>query len=56
MMKPWIISVEMLAISFPTIIFSDTEASLVSLLDELTGNEFDMQGINELRKLLGGAR
>ncbi len=35
---------------------SDTESSLVSLLDELTGNEFDMQGIHELKKLLGGTR
>ena len=33
---------------------SDTEASLASLLGELTGNEFDMLGINELRALMGG--
>lgn len=33
---------------------SETEASLANLLGELTGNEFDMQGINELKKLLGG--
>lgn len=33
---------------------SETESSLVSLLDELTGNEFDMQGIQELKSLLGG--
>lgn len=32
----------------------DTEASLVSLLDELTGNEFDMKGIEELKILLSG--
>ena len=32
----------------------DTEASLVSLLDELTGNEFDMKGIEELKILLNG--
>lgn len=34
----------------------DTEVSLISLLDELTGNEFDMLGINELRNILGGDR
>ena len=33
---------------------TDTEASLISLLDELTGNEFDMKGIAELKILLGG--
>lgn len=33
---------------------SDTEASLASLLGELTGNEFDMLGINELKNLIGG--
>lgn len=33
---------------------SDTEASLISLLDSLTGNEFDMKGIAELKSLLGG--
>ena len=33
---------------------ADTETSLVSLLDELTGCEFDMLGINELKNLLGG--
>lgn len=32
---------------------SETESSLANLLGELTGNEFDMQGINELKKLLG---
>ncbi|MCD8272254.1 type I restriction-modification system subunit M [Akkermansia sp.] len=34
---------------------AETESSLVSLLDELTGNEFDMQGIQELKFLLGGS-
>ena len=33
---------------------SETESSLANLLGELTGNEFDMQGINELKKLLEG--
>ena len=33
---------------------SDTEASLASLLGELTGNEFDVLGINELKNLIGG--
>lgn len=32
----------------------DTEAALISLLDELTGNEFDMKGIAELKSLFGG--
>ena len=32
----------------------ETESTLVSLLDELTGNEFDMKGIEELKSLLGG--
>ncbi len=32
----------------------DTEASLTALLDELTGNEYDMQGLAEFKKLLGG--
>jgi type I restriction enzyme M protein len=31
-----------------------TEASLCAMLDELTGNEFDMQGLAEFKKLLGG--
>ena len=30
------------------------EADLSNMLDNLTGNEFDMAGINELKKLLGG--
>lgn len=32
----------------------ETEASLTALLDELTGNEYDMQGLAEFKKLLGG--
>lgn len=32
---------------------TETESSLSALLDELTGNEFDMQGIAELKTLLG---
>lgn len=32
----------------------DTETSLSSMLDQLIGNEFDMQGLSELKKLLGG--
>lgn len=31
-----------------------TERTLVSLLDDLTGSEFDMMGLAELKKLLGG--
>lgn len=33
---------------------ADTERSLISLLDSLTGSEFDMKGLAELKKLLGG--
>ena len=33
---------------------ADTESALVGLLDALTGNEFDMRGIEELKSLLGG--
>lgn len=33
---------------------ADTEQSLIDMLDELEGNEFDMQGIAELKALLGG--
>lgn len=32
----------------------ETETSLCAMLDELTGNEFDMKGIAEFKKLLGG--
>ena len=32
----------------------DTSAALSSMLDDLTGNVFDMQGLAELKKLLGG--
>lgn len=31
-----------------------TERELAAMLDELTGSEFDMQGLKELQKLLGG--
>lgn len=33
---------------------ASAEADLSNMLDNLTGNEFDMAGINELKKLLGG--
>ena len=33
---------------------AETEQSLSSMLDELTGNEFDMRGLAEFKKLLGG--
>ena len=33
---------------------ADTEASLITMLDGLTGSEFDMKGIEELKNLLGG--
>jgi type I restriction enzyme M protein len=32
----------------------ETEQSLISMLDELTGSEYDMQGIAEFKQLLGG--
>ena len=32
----------------------EAEASLAAMLGELTGNEFDLAGLNELRSLLGG--
>ena len=31
-----------------------TEKSLSSMIDELTGNEFDMKGLEELKSLLNG--
>ena len=31
-----------------------TERSLISLLDDLTGSEYDMMGLAEFKKLLGG--
>lgn len=33
---------------------ADTEASLIAMIDQLTGSDFDMQGLLELKKLLGG--
>lgn len=33
---------------------ASTEAELLGMLDDLTGNEFDMAGIAELKRLLGG--
>ena len=33
---------------------ADTERSLIALLDDLTGSEFDMRGLAEFKKLLGG--
>ena len=32
----------------------ETQESLFSLMNELTGSEFDMEGLCELQKLLGG--
>ncbi|MPM86313.1 hypothetical protein SDC9_133402 [bioreactor metagenome] len=31
-----------------------TEQSLIGMLDELTGSEFDMHGLQEFKKLIGG--
>ena len=33
---------------------ADTEDSLTAMIDQLTGSDFDMQGLLELKKLLGG--
>lgn len=33
---------------------SSTEKALSSLLDELTGNDYDISGLKELQKLMGG--
>ena len=33
---------------------TQTEHTLSGLLDELRGSEFDMQGLAELKKLIGG--
>lgn len=33
---------------------TETEKELSEMIDQLTGNEFDMQGLTELKKLLGG--
>lgn len=33
---------------------AETEQSLCSMIDDLCGNEFDMAGLQELKKLLGG--
>lgn len=33
---------------------AETERSLISMLDDLTGSEFDMKGLAEFKKLLGG--
>ena len=34
---------------------SETEATLVGMIDELEGKEYDMLGLSELKKLLGGS-
>lgn len=33
---------------------AETEQTLSEMIDQLTGNEFDMQGLAELKKMLGG--
>lgn len=33
---------------------AETEKTLCSMIDELTGDEFDLKGLSELKKLLGG--
>lgn len=32
----------------------EAEQSLIPMMDDLTGNEFDMLGLQELKKILGG--
>ena len=34
---------------------SETEATFSGMIDDLEGNEYDMLGLNELKKLLGGS-
>ena len=34
--------------------YKQTEKELSGMLDMLTGSEFDMQGLSELKKMLGG--
>ena len=34
---------------------SETEAMLAGMIDDLEGNEYDMLGLSELKKLLGGS-
>lgn len=51
---------EVLAKKYETTFFEveaeieDVEKSLTGMLDQLTGNDFDMKGLAELKKLLGG--
>ncbi len=33
---------------------SETQSSLVGMLDQLSGSDFDMRGLAELKKLMGG--
>ena len=35
---------------------SETEKELCSMIDDLCGNEFDMKGLGEFKKLLGGVQ
>ena len=35
---------------------AETQATLSAMIDELDGNEFDMLGLAEFKKLLGGAQ
>lgn len=56
----FVAKLEALAKKYETTFFAveeqirETETSLCAVLDELTGNEFDMQGLSEFKKLLGG--
>lgn len=55
-----ITEIEKLSVKYSTTLseveyqIKETEQELVSMLDMLTGDEFDMQGINELKAMLGG--
>ena len=35
---------------------NDTEFELAGMLDQLTGNEYDMKGLSEFKRLLGGEK
>ena len=60
MIKEFAVKIEKLADKYNTTMadieeeIDQTEKELSSMIDMLEGNEFDMQGLAELKKLLGG--
>ena len=60
MLREFVSKIELLASKY-AITLSDvdaeireTEKELCGMMDELTGSDFDMQGLKELQALLGG--